>query len=372
MHLPRFREAPWATQWIKIGCLVLLSGLLAANLRGQGVVLHLQNGDRLTGTLLSESATNLVLSTQFGEVSIATEWVQRREDLAPPKPPTLTPDELREALATLFQAYQKGEMASSEYHARRAELMRQAAQAGIEPSRFTLSPTPPSLPIPKAGAKPKPKSKWTGQAQLGADLGFGTKDRELFSSRINVTYARDRFKNNADYRFAYGETDDELSANRMDGSMKTDWDLTKTHYVYNLGGAGYDEVRLIDLRYEVGPGLGTHAWRGKNYDLSLELGVNYYVEEREDRTNLERFYYRLAQILTWKVNSRINVDEKFEWFPQVEAPDQYRFRFESNVQYLLGANLNLVFTVLDQYETDTPDGVDNNDLQIRSSVGLKF
>ena len=378
-HRPPRHEARHGRRVLRCCCLALCLGLSTAGLQGQGVVLNLHNGDRISGDLVSESETHLVVTTQFGEVSIAKTLVQSRNAVPPPEPPTpaVSPDDVQAALTALFREYQEGALAPADYHRRRSTILRDAAEAGLDPVQFATAPDPPPAPAPPAastqgGAKPKAPGKWAGQAQFGSDLGFGTKDREMFTGRINVGYTRHRFKNTADYRFAYGEADDELSANRMDGTMKTDWDMTPTYYLYNLGGAGYDEIRLISMRYEVGPGLGIHLWKDKNIGLSTEVGVNYYAEERDLGNDQERFYFRLAEILTWKINSRVNVDEKFEWFPRVEDPSQYRFRFEANVQYLLGANLSLVFTVLDQYDTSPAVGVENNDLQVRSSVGLKF
>jgi uncharacterized protein DUF481 len=56
----------------------------------------------------------------------------------------------------------------------------------------------------------------------------------------------------------------------------------------------------------------------------------------------------------------------------VENVNQYRARFEINLKYLLLQNLSLNLTVIDQDDSDQAKGVDKNDLQIRSSLGLKF
>jgi hypothetical protein len=66
------------------------------------------------------------------------------------------------------------------------------------------------------------------------------------------------------------------------------------------------------------------------------------------------------------------LDEKFEWFPEVGDFGSYRFRFEANARYLLAQNLSLIVTILDIYDTAPATNVDKNDLQIRSSLGVKF
>ena len=96
---------------------------------------------------------------------------------------------------------------------------------------------------------------------MGADLAYSEKDRQLYSGRLKFIYAKKPLRSSFDYLTTYGHTEGELSANRMDGSLKTDYDLNPKVYVYGLIGAGYDEIRKVDWRYEVSPGLGRRLLR---------------------------------------------------------------------------------------------------------------
>jgi len=109
-----------------------------------------------------------------------------------------------------------------------------------------------------------------------------------------------------------------------------------------------------------------------NLVLNAELGVNYQAQYQSDHTQTELFLYRLAENSSWALNGRVSVDEKFEFFPRIEDWLKYRFRFESNLRYALLNNLAFVVTVLDQYDTQPATKVANNDLQLRSSVTVKF
>src|SRR6185503_18715082 len=107
-------------------------------------------------------------------------------------------------------------------------------------------------------------------------------------------------------------------ANRMNGSAKVDYDLTKKWYVYNLAGMGYDEIRKIDLRYEIGPGLGYHLIQWTNFFVNTELGASYQKEERSDDSELSTFFGRVAQNAAWKITPRLTWDEKFEYLPRIQ------------------------------------------------------
>jgi len=158
----------------------------------------------------------------------------------------------------------------------------------------------------------------------------------------------------------------------MGGSDKTDFDILNRFYVYNLGGAGYDKIRKIDLHYEEGPGLGYHLLTLTNFVLDVEAGVNYQVQDRSDNTSSEKFFYRLAELATWKLNKRLTFTEKVEYFPQVEDVDEYRARIEANLSYGIWGNLSLNVTLLDLYDTQPAHNVPRNDLQVRSSLGITF
>ena len=137
-------------------------------------------------------------------------------------------------------------------------------------------------------------------------------------------------------------------------------------------GAGYDEIRLVDWRYEVGPGLGYHLYKRTNFVLRVEAGFHYQVQDFEGGREKKTYNQRLAQDLRWNIGTQFTFDEKVEYFPSLEDLHSYRLRLEANLRYWLASNLSLNLTVIDTYETSTARGVGQNDLQIKSSIGMKF
>ncbi|MEO5803194.1 MAG: DUF481 domain-containing protein [Verrucomicrobiota bacterium] len=331
---------------------ITLAGLIfcsaAIQVDAQTVVVKLRSGDRISGNIVSETTNQIVISNAWAKsISIPLAEIQSREILPPPV----------------------------------------AATNPIVVAKTTPAPaTPVVVSPPKPAIKPKGPKDWHGDVQVGADVGISEKNRQLYYAKFKITYAPvrdagpmgtsrliDRFRNTFDYNAAYGTTDGILSANRMDGSSKTDFDLgtSRRVFVYNLFGAGYDEIRKIERRYEIGPGVGYHLFTRTNFILNAEIGLNYQAQYLQNREKTERVYYRLAEDLTWKISKSLTFDEKFEFFPQVNF-DEYRMRFESNLRYWLLENISFNLTVVDTYDTQVAPNVDRNDLQIRSSIGVKF
>lgn len=366
----------------------------------QETVITLKNGDRLSGTNLVESVDAVSLNTALGVISIPRGLIERTETEAAPPPvpvpepasqppaekpkPAVEPRTLARQYQELLAQYESGKLSASEYHIRRSALLDEMREAGYTLEELKKLPPPeqgpaaaaaPKDPTPKTpdgGSKPKIKSQFSGEARLGTDLLFGTKDQQIYTAKLKGVHSWGRLKNSADYMFTYGHADGDLSANRMDGSLKSDWQLTERLYTYNLGGAGYDEIRRVDLRYEMGPGLGYHLFKKKGFVISGETGIHYQTEKRRNSPDQENFYFRFADIASWTINSKLSVDQKFEWLPKVEDFHTYQMRLESNLRYKLAENLSLVFTVIDRYQTDPANKVDNNDLQVRSSIGVTF
>lgn len=360
---------------------------------GQPILVHLRNGDRLSGQLVAEEPGQITITNAIlGKITLPLAQIDRREwitnqlaaapssatptNAAPATPsPVLSPT-LQRRLNELQAVYLNGQLSADEYHRQRAQLLAENAAMPPATNQLVAQGLKPAGAIaarpPAAPAKPAGPKRWSGDVFLGTDLAFGAKDRELYSGRLKLNYVNTPLRNNLDYLFTYGRTEGVLSANRMDGSMKTDYDLNRRVYLYSLEGAGYDEIRKIDWRYEVGPGCGYQLLMLTNFVLRVEGGLQYQVQNFEGDKQDEVIYNRLAQDLKWNLGTLFTFDEKVEYLHEVSDFQVYRLRVEANLRYWLRSNLSLNFTVINLYDTVTAPGVGQNDLQLRSSIGLKF
>ncbi len=357
-----------------LACLVWLFSV--ATLHSQTTALRLKNGDRISGTLLFETTNQVTLKTAWQkELVIPLVEISSRETIAAAVPAATNAPVVAPAPTIAPVA------AATPTNAPPAVTNAPVVAAAPPPATKPVVVPPPVAPV-----KPKALPSWHGDIQLGADVGVSEKDRQLYYGKAKIIYAPvgaavppgtysliNRFRNTFDYNSAYGMIDGILSANRMDGSSKTDFDLGNDHkmFVYNLAGAGYDEIRKIDFRYEVGPGVGYHILTRTNFILNAEVGMNYQVQYLQDNTSTDKYFYRIAEDFTWKLSKKFTFDEKVEVFPQVDV-GQYRLRVESNFRFWFLENLSYTLTLLDIYDTQPAVNVSRNDLQIRSSIGIKF
>jgi putative salt-induced outer membrane protein YdiY len=338
----------WWLLWAALGC---------PHCPAEEIILHLRNGDRITGRLLSESTNSVAISTGFStNMVVPKELIDRREALPKPKI-TEPPASTNSPSATPA----KGPLVPA---------------TGVV-SELTPTNAPAAAKKPTATAFHKFLSEWHGEIQLGANLGFSSIDREAFTGHLKLT-ENHKFTSNdtalrniLEYDAAYGTSGGVLSDNRMEGSVKTEYDLTKRFLIYNSATAGYDQIRGIDLQYDFGPGVGYKWVVLSNFVFKTEIGGDYQEQYFPQNKHSERYALRLEEDLWWQITPKIRWDEKVEFFPELSL-SEYRSRLETNLSYLLKQNLTLSLNLIDQYDTGVPAGVSKNDLQIRSLVGVKF
>ena len=313
---------------------LLTPAITEAQTPAQEVHVRLRNGDRITGRLLAQETNHIVIATSWSEsLSLPISSITGFE--------TIT-----------------GELLFT------APTVKPASNPAV-----VSAPKPPP-------AKPK---NIRASLQFGSDIQSGARDRQLLYARAKASYEKPYthnpkkfFRTFADYSADYGETENVKSANRMTGSLKTDFDLSTRSYFYNVGSGGCDEIRKIDAHYEVGPGLGYHLIKSPAFKFDVEGGANYQVQFRSAGGNLDSIFIRAAEDATWKLSPNVSMSEKYEFFVNAEDFSQYRFRLDSTLSYKLIENLSLNLTLIDLYDTDPAPNVDRNELQIRTSIGITF
>jgi putative salt-induced outer membrane protein YdiY len=335
---PEFRR-------LRAGLAALAAVLLIAPSAGAAnVIVQLRNGDRITGELIAQETNCVVIATSWaGTLAVPIATIGGVQTVSGEKI-TVTP----------------------------------APAPAPTPAKVVAAATPAAAPA-KPAPKPTPPKRFRTNMQLGSNLAFGARDSQTLYTRVKSTYekpfaseAKKFFRTTADYTADYGKTEGVESANRMGGGVKSDLDFGQRSYAYGAGNVGYDEIRRIDLLYEVGPGLGVHLIKKPTFTLNVESGLNYQAQKRATGQNLDSVYVRFGEDVTWKISSRLSLTKKFEFFLDGEDTDQYRFRLDSNLSYKLIDNLTLNLTVLDTFDTQPAARVNKNELQIRSAIGITF
>ncbi|MBG88120.1 MAG: hypothetical protein CMO80_14625 [Verrucomicrobiales bacterium] len=343
-------------------------------------VLHLVNGDRVTGLILSQDSSQVVLKTDWNpQLTIPSSLISRKEILQAPikvTPPSPAPPAI-------------GQMRLKDP----APAITNAPPVAIQPAPpLPVEAKPaPELPVPKPTPTPapvivetKPKKKklkgvWSNDLRLGIDLQYSAIKRAIAHSRLRSSYTLGNIRNLVDLSYSYGKSQGIISADRFTGTIKTDYTPRERWYAYHLGSTGFDLVRRIEYRYQIGPGAGYHLIKGKpllfedsKFTLNFESGGEFEDKRATSGISTQKYFWRLAENATWSINDSLTFTEQLEFFPQLGELSNHRYRFESNLAYKLLKNLTLNFTVLAEADPESITDFEPESLQVRSSLGFKF
>lgn len=346
-------------------CLLALAQAAAA----EPLILHLKNGDRITGEIASETTNSVtILHKTFGKLTFPAAEIVKREPATQPALPTGVSGVPAVQTEPKSPDVPPGAFNTTE------------RPSGVaDPATNKVAQASPAAPLPTPGKpqdqKPTGPKVWNSEIQFGLNLRYSQRDQQEFLVLAKSTYSKAPFRHIFDYNFNYGRTDGTVTGNRMSGSEKTEYDLSKKVYLFNLVGAGYDDVRKINLQYEVNPGVGIQLINSTNWNFVLknELGFGFQEQWRQDNERQTTYSARIAEIFSWKVpHTKIVADGKLEAFPDLTDFGEYRLRLEGTLRYPLSTRLTFNLIVIDQYDSQPARAVDKNDLQVRSTLGVRF
>lgn len=356
--MPRQKLRKTSTDLARIALAIGLT-LLAfqTGIAGEKVALTLKNGDRLSGELTSENDTKVVLKTPLlGTLRIPKSDITKRETILPPAPT--------------------------------AGLEKQASKP---PSPAPISPAPVPTPAVTVGKPVLTNStpiltswvpawgqpfltNWHGNIQLGLDLGFGTSDRQTFYFNGSASHSWNRLRNFADIHSAYGFVNQVQSANRVDGSLKTETDLGQGRriYAYNQGGASADVIRQLNMEFHEGIGMGYKVLQRPKMTVNTEAGLQYQSFDYRLAPDRSFVSLRLGENLSWNLLDKLTLNQRLAVTPNVADFSEYHVRFDIGLSYPLFKRVTLNVNFIEEYESKPPRGVDHNDLQVQSTLGVSF
>ena len=316
------------------------------------VVVHLQNGDRISGDLVSETTDRVVLKSTFaGEITLPKSEITSRETLDAPKAPAPPPPVAKPVAPT-----------NAAPNIASAKASPTNAPALVAPPLWGTGWVRPFL------------TNWHGNVGLGMNLGFGATDRQSFFVNANAVHNWERFVNNVSYNAAYGFVNQVEAANRMDGTVKTDLFVgpKKKVYTYNQFLGGYDEIRQIEMRFEEGVGMGYRVYDRSHMVLNLEAGGQYQRFNYSTQPDRSIWSARLGENLVWKPSDKLQVTQRMQFLPNISDPSEYHARFELIASYPLFRKITISLNVTDEYESKPVHDIDKNDLQITTNINIVF
>ena len=275
---------------------------------------HLQNGDRLTGTIVKMEERVLTLQTDYGgEIKIDWGEIERLKSDGPLK--ILVPGESHHELRDFLYGTQ---------------TQREARELGPEGS----------VPLADISAINVEPLRLTGTITVGGNHTSGNTNTKAFNSAARFTIQAYRQRLLLEGKYNYGQAGDQLTARNSLASVKHDYFLSKQIFIESFGMLEKDTLQNLQLRSTIGSGLGYQFYESARTTLALSLGLAYVSEHFTNSPNTQtpsgRWSLRWEHAL-WP--DRVKLFHRHEGFYDINAGNAFRINADQGVRITVYKNL---------------------------------
>ncbi len=298
----------------------------------------LENGDRLTGTVVSVEQDSLIFETNYSDpIKIKKSKITG----------VLTDKQHKIHL-------QDGEILYGRISTGESGTMVVGASEGREATVIQWDNV--------TAINPEPV-KWKGNVNVGAGMQTGNTERTNASIGAEATRRSEQDRFSLRFLFNYAEDADEVTARNTFGAGKYDYFFTKKWYGYVGIELLNDKFKDLNLRTVVGPGVGYQIWEDPIKSLQVEGGLSYFSEDLIDGEDDQWLTARFAGNLRYNYKDLLAFTDYFVIYPSLDSFGEYQLRNEAALSTSLGSNWSLRLANILERDSEPPVNVEKDDWQ---------
>jgi putative salt-induced outer membrane protein len=343
----------------------------------------LKNGDRLTGAIVKSDAKTLVIKTEFaGDVTV--QW---------PAIETITSTE------PLHVGLAGGQMVVGPVTTSDGQVHVATKTAGV------VSAPKDSVQVIRSDAEeatyeavmdrmqhPHLLDSWSGMLDTGLSLTQGNSSTLTYTLSAKAIRQTDRDKITLYTTAVYGKdentTPSQTTADQIQGGVRVDVNFTPKWFAFGMTDFTFNQLQHLDLQNVIAGGVGYHVIKRKTTTFDVSGGAGYNQQyfsaytlpnptPPPPTTALAAVTQKGAEIVAGeefntKIGSRTTFGEIFTFYPGVGGPGGYRFTFNTTASTKLKNWLGWQITFADNFISNPPMGIKDNDLLLSTGLRLTF
>jgi len=331
-----------------IGCLLLACG--GATFADEVVF---NNGDRLTGQVLSASDGKLIISSKVaGEVKVDLKEVKT---FSSDKPLTVVMKDGSVYRQPLQQA-QAGSVATAPG----------AAGAGKQLALSEIKTV-------------NPPSHWSGAITAGAIVSRGNTYTDSVNAGAEARRRSDDDRLSLAGAYNYGREkpkDEEQAKTTIENWFalgKYDYFITPKWYLYTNMKVERDNIANLDLRLTPGIGAGYQWIESGRTNFNTEAGISWVRETYSDPSETRQYFAgRFAYHLDHKITDRVQLIHNLEWLPSLEISGQYLLNSDAGVRTTISNGFFTELKIVLSYNSEPAEDAESTDVKYMANVGWQF
>jgi putative salt-induced outer membrane protein YdiY len=336
-------------------------------------VVTLKNGDRVTGSVVSSDAKVLKMKTEFlGEVEIQWEAVSSIDS---PSKLYVTSGDGQTLVGPVKTDADKLEVTTAESGVVEAPLASVAAVRNQEAQDAYVAE------IDRL-RNPKLTDFWRGFFDSGLALTAGNAETTTFSNAAGATRETQRDKIGLYFTSVYAkaqtvndETNETLStttANAIRGGTRYELNINPKVYTFGFLDLEFDEFQALDLRNVIGGGLGYHLIKNERTTFDVFGGASYNQEFFENDITRRSAEIVLGETLSYQVNGRTSLSERFALYPNMSDTGELRMQFDTSLTTDIFRWLGWNLTLSDRFLSNPVPGRQKNDVLLTTGIRMIF
>jgi putative salt-induced outer membrane protein YdiY len=313
---------------MKLYSLGLICGCLLQATLASAAIIHLENGDRITGEVVTEGPENVSVKTSFGsEVQIPIALIANVEG-----------HELAAKIETV---------------------------AEIVAAPVAAAPEPEPEPI-------KSIYEWKGRADLGSTFSRGNTDSQTVTLNASYKLKHDKHRYSLDLRTLREEKESEETKNQDRLGLGYNY-LFRPKWFFAVDATfERDPIALLDRRMSINPAIGYDVWAEDTRTLNFQLGAGLASEETNNESDS-------GAVIDWRLEyaqalqrSDLKVFHNHQIYRSMEGRKNAVFNSQSGVRYDITADIFLNVQLNYDYDTEPAPGTDSEDVTFVVGAGMNF
>ena len=322
----------------------------------------LENGDRITGQIVNVTSGGLIVKTAYGTTPLIIP-AEKITNVAAPEPTRVRLSN-GDVLTGRITGMSENTLRLKTGYAGTlsialAQLAEGTAASADIPSGSQETP---------AAEEEKP-DRWKGAFTAGGTRQSGNTERMGANVSVSATRETDVDLWRLGVSYHYAEEEGELTARKVYGSLKYEYDFKEDWYWFVSTEFLSDEFQNLNLRTVIGTGLGYRWVDTEKLSLKTEAGIGYISENFETGDDNTELTARLAGMLDWQITDTLSFSEHLIVYPSLEGGG-YILRNEAALANDLGNNWSLELSNIIDYDSQPEPGVKKED--VYWSLGLRY
>jgi putative salt-induced outer membrane protein len=328
---------------------VSIFSLLATVCRADQIAL--KNGDRITGSITSSDAKNVIVKTDYaGDLTIKWDAIQSISSSSP-----------------LYVTAKDGRVLVGTVTSSDSNLQIATAQSG------TVTVSRDSIQTVRSAAEQKSYGAWGGIFDTGLSLVRGNANTTTFTIGARAARTTDKNKASAFVTSIYSQGQSNgisiTTASAINAGLRYDFNLSPRVFAFVFTDFDHDRFQQLDLRNVIGGGLGKHVI--KNDTATFDLFGGFTFNQEFFSTLTRRSAEALAgEEFDQKLTSTFSLKERLEFYPDLSDLGQYRVVFDTGAVTKLNKILSWQLDISDRYLSNPILGLKGNDLLMTTGLSI--